>query len=141
MAARLALPTAALFERVRVRAALSALAKRLDTETAAGGTIRRRRAIFYDALEYAVESELLTANLLDRIKWSPPEQVAEEADPACVPNPAQVAKLLAAVRELSPRGRHLAASSGACTTPPRGRARPKGCSAGTAISPGAAGAP
>ncbi|MHC3428800.1 tyrosine-type recombinase/integrase [Streptomyces sp. DT18] len=105
--AKKSLPTSALAERVRVRAALNALATRLDGKTAAGGTISRRRAIFYNALEYAVEAELLTDNPLDRIKWSPPEQVAEEVDPACVPNPAQAAKLLAAVRELSPRGRRL----------------------------------
>ncbi|MFD7918871.1 tyrosine-type recombinase/integrase [Streptomyces sp. NPDC059740] len=109
---RKSLATSALSERIRIRAALNALAKRLDGETAAAGTISRKRAIFYNSVEYAVEADLLHDNPLDRIKWKAPEQVAEEVDPACVPNPTQAAKLLAAVREQSPRGRRLVAFFG-----------------------------
>ncbi|MFJ3495965.1 tyrosine-type recombinase/integrase [Streptomyces sp. NPDC086091] len=109
---RKSLPTSALSERLLVRAALNALAKKLDGKTAAPGTISRKRAIFFNSLEFAVEAELLADNPLTRIKWKAPEQVVEEVDPACVPNPNQAAKLLAAVRGQSPRGRRLVAFFG-----------------------------
>ncbi|GGU63626.1 site-specific integrase [Streptomyces albospinus] len=104
---RKSLPTSALADRLLVRATLNALSKKLDGKTAAAGTIRRKRAIFHNALEYAVEAELLTENPLPRVQWKAPEQVAEEVDPACVPDPGQAAKLLAAVRDQSARGRRL----------------------------------
>ncbi|MFJ1973084.1 tyrosine-type recombinase/integrase [Streptomyces sp. NPDC087903] len=109
---RKSLPTSALSDLVLVRTSLRAISKKLDGKTAAPGTISRKRAIFYNSLEYAVEAELLTDNPLTRIKWRAPEQVVEEVDPACVPNPEQAAKLLAAVRDQSPRGRRLAAFFG-----------------------------
>lgn len=109
---RKSLPMSALSDRLVVRSALSALSKRLDGKTAAPGTISRKRAIFYNALEFAVDAELLSDNPLDRIKWKAPEQVVEEVDPVCVPSPAQAAKLLAAVRDQSKRGRRLAAFFG-----------------------------
>lgn len=104
---RKSLPASALSDRLTVRAALDAASKKLDGKTAAAGTIRRKRAIFYNSLEYAVEADLITENPLPRLKWKAPEQVEEEVDPACVPDPAQATKLLAAVREQSPRGRRL----------------------------------
>ncbi|QNP70844.1 tyrosine-type recombinase/integrase [Streptomyces roseirectus] len=109
---RKSLPMSALSDRLVVRSALSALSKKLDGETAAGSTIRRKRAIFYNALEFAIDAELLADNPLDRIKWTAPEQVVEEVDPECVPNPAQGAKLLAAVRDQGKRGRRLVAFFG-----------------------------
>jgi hypothetical protein len=65
---RKSLPTSALSERLLVRAALNALSKKLDGKTAAPGTISRKRAIFYNSLEFAVEAELLSDNPLTRIK-------------------------------------------------------------------------
>jgi integrase len=109
---RKSLPVSALSDRLVVRAALNALSKKLDGKTAAAGTISRKRAIFYNSLEYAVDAELLSDNPLDRVKWKAPEQVVEEVDPACVPNPAQAAKLLDAVRDQSKRGRRLVAFFG-----------------------------
>jgi len=109
---RKSLPTSALSDLVLVRAALNAISRKLDGTTAAPGTISRKRAIFYNSLEYAVEAELLTDNPLTRIKWKAPEQMVEEVDPECVPNPGQAAKLLAAVRDQSPRGRRLVAFFG-----------------------------
>ncbi|MGA5319804.1 tyrosine-type recombinase/integrase [Streptomyces seoulensis] len=105
---RKSLPMSALSDRLLVKNALRALSKRLDGATAAPGTISRKRAIFYNSLEFAVDAELLSDNPLDRIKWKAPESVTEEVDPACVPNPTQAAKLLAAVRDQSKRGRRLA---------------------------------
>ncbi|BFO14420.1 site-specific integrase [Streptomyces sp. KM77-8] len=109
---RKSLPMSALSDRLVVRGALAALSKKLDGKTAAPGTISRKRAILYNALEYAVDAELLDDNPLGRIKWKPPEQVTEELDPACAPNPMQAAKLLTAVREQSMRGRRLVAFFG-----------------------------
>ncbi|MEU0455610.1 hypothetical protein ABZ322_21880 [Streptomyces sp. NPDC006129] len=128
---RKSLPVSALSDRLVVRGALTALTKKLDGKTAAAGTISRKRAIFYNSLEYAVDAELLADNPLDRIKWSAPDQVVEEVDPACVPNPAQAAKLLAAVRDQSKRGRRLAAFFGCMLL----RGRPPGRSH-RAASPG-----
>ncbi|MFD5590415.1 tyrosine-type recombinase/integrase [Streptomyces griseorubiginosus] len=109
---RKSVPMSALSDRLVVRSALNALSKKLDGTTAAAGTIRRKRAIFYNSLEFAVDAELLNDNPLDRIKWTAPEQVVEEVDPECAPNPAQAAKLLAAVRDQSKRGRRLMAFFG-----------------------------
>ncbi|MET9293811.1 site-specific integrase [Streptomyces sp. NPDC003077] len=105
-------PVSGLSDRMRVRAALNALTKKLDGTTAAASTIRRKRAIFHNALGYAVDAGLLADNPLPRVQWKAPEQVEEEVDPACVPDPGQAAKLLAAVREQSPRGRRLVAFFG-----------------------------
>ncbi|MFD6751494.1 tyrosine-type recombinase/integrase, partial [Streptomyces anthocyanicus] len=109
---RKSLATSALSDLVLVRSSLRAISRKLDGNTAAPGTISRKRAIFYNSLEFAVEAELLTDNPLTRIKWKAPEQVVEEVDPACVPNPEQAAKLLAGVQDQSPRGRRLAAFFG-----------------------------
>ncbi|WP_416972429.1 tyrosine-type recombinase/integrase [Streptomyces sp. 4F14] len=109
---RKSLPMSALSDRLVVKSALNALSKKLDGKTAAAGTISRKRAIFYNSLEYAVDAELLTDNPLGRIKWTAPEQVVEEVDPECAPNPAQAAKLLSAVRDQGKRGRRLVAFFG-----------------------------
>ncbi|MFF7802082.1 tyrosine-type recombinase/integrase [Streptomyces olivaceus] len=109
---RKSLPTSALSDRMNVRTALNALTKRLDGTTAAASTIRRKRAIFHNALGYAVDAERLPSNPLPQVQWKAPEQVADEVDPACVPEPRQAAALLTAVRIQSPRGRHLVAFFG-----------------------------
>jgi integrase len=109
---RKSLPASALSDRMNVRAALDALARKLDGSTAAGTTIRRKRAIFHNALAYAVDAELLTENPLPQVQWKAPEKVEDQVDPECVPDPRQAAKLLAAVREQSPRGRRLVAFFG-----------------------------
>jgi integrase len=109
---RKSLATSALSDLVLLRSSLRAISRKLDGQTAAPGTISRKRAIFYNSLGFAVEAELLSDNPLTRIKWKAPEQVVEEVDPACVPNPEQAAKLLENVRDQSPRGRRLAAFFG-----------------------------
>lgn len=109
---RKSLPTSALSDRMHVRAALTALTKRLDGTTAAASTIRRKRAIFHNALGYAVDADRLPNNPLPQVQWKAPEQVAEEVDPACVPDPRQAEALLSAVRVQSARGRHLVAFFG-----------------------------
>lgn len=109
---RNSLPTSSLADRMRVRDALQALTKKLDGTTAAASSIRRKRAIFHNALGYAVDAERLTSNPLPQVQWVTPEQVEEEVDPAVVPDPRQAAALLDAVRIQSPRGRRLVAFFG-----------------------------
>ncbi|WP_329313731.1 hypothetical protein [Streptomyces sp. NBC_01262] len=74
---RKSLPTSALADRMKVRAALDALTEKLDGKTAAASTIRRKRAIFHNALGYAVEAGLLSDNPLPNVQWKAPEQVEE----------------------------------------------------------------
>lgn len=109
---RKSLPTSALADRVRVRAVLDALTKKLDGTTAAASTIRRKRAIFHNALGHAVDAGRPAQNPLPQVQWKAPEQVEEELDPATVPDPRQALTLLGAVREQSARGRRLVAFFG-----------------------------
>ncbi|MFB6676576.1 tyrosine-type recombinase/integrase [Streptomyces sp. NPDC056390] len=109
---RKSLSTSALDDRMKVRAALTALTKKLDGTTASASTIRRKRAIFHNALGYAVDAGHLASNPLPQIQWKAPEQVEEELDPASVPDPRQAAALLDAVRAQSARGRRLVAFFG-----------------------------
>jgi hypothetical protein len=57
-----------------------ALALRMDGQTAAASTVSRKRAIFYNALEYAVELGHLPANPILSIKWRAPK-TTEAVDP------------------------------------------------------------
>ncbi|WP_103517789.1 tyrosine-type recombinase/integrase [Streptomyces sp. SM10] len=109
---RKSLPTSALADRMHVRVALDALTKKLDGTTAAASTIRRKRAIFHNALGYAVDAGRLSQNPLPQVQWKAPEQVEEELDPATVPDPRQALALLNAVRTQSARGRRLVAFFG-----------------------------
>jgi integrase len=63
---------------------------------AAATTIARKRAVLFNALELAVERELLESNPLRRVRWRAPK-TAEAINPACVVNPRQARSLLAAV--------------------------------------------
>lgn len=105
-------PTSALSDRVLVRRALDACARRLDGKTAAGSVIARKRAIFHQSLGFAVDAELLAENPIPSLRWKAPERVDEELDPECVPDPEQAAALLASVRAQGARGRHLEAFFG-----------------------------
>jgi integrase len=107
---RASLPVNELIQPRHVRAALDALTLRLDGTAAAATTIRRKRAVFYNVLDYAAELEQLPANPLDRVKWKPPK-VAEVVDRRVVVNPRQARELLTAVTYVgqSWRGRHLRA--------------------------------
>jgi integrase len=109
--AKASLPVAALEEPATVRAALNASARRLDGKPAAATTTRRKRAVFANALGYAVELRLLPASPLDRIQWKAPA-VAETVDRRSVASPAQAGRLLKAVRAQGPRGEHMEAFFG-----------------------------
>jgi len=109
--AKASMPVAALDEPATVRAALNACARRLDGKPAAATTTRRKRAVFANALGYAVELRLLPASPLDRVQWKA-SAVAETIDRRSVANPAQAGRLLAAVRAQGPRGEHMEAFFG-----------------------------
>ncbi|WP_433370315.1 hypothetical protein [Streptosporangium sp. CA-115845] len=87
-----------------MRLGLDALTLRLDGEAAAATTIARKRSVFYNALQYAVDLEELPSNPIDKVKaWKPPK-VREVVDRRVVVNPAQARELLTARLD---RGRHL----------------------------------
>ncbi|GAA1315413.1 tyrosine-type recombinase/integrase [Pseudonocardia xinjiangensis] len=100
-------PVADLADLAVLRPALDALALRMDGKPAAAATVSRKRAIFYNAVEYAVELGHLTANPIAAIKWRAPK-VTEAVNPRVVINHGQARALLAAVRRL-PSGDRLVA--------------------------------
>jgi integrase len=91
-----------------VRQALDAMALKLDGKPAAGNTVARKRAVFYNALEYAVELGLLNGNPIDRVKWRTPKTV-EVVDKRVVVNAKQAAALLDAVGAQGDAGQRLVA--------------------------------
>lgn len=93
---RNSLPVSALAEADVLGRALDALSCKLDGKSAAAKTALRKRATFNEVLGTAVEKGYFAENPLIRVKWKAPA-VTEEVDPSCVPNPTQVAGLLAAV--------------------------------------------
>lgn len=102
------LPLGELQRPAQLRAALDALALTLDGKPAAATTVRRKRAVFHNALQYAVEIEALPANNLDKVGWTAPK-VSDVVDRRVVINPTQARELLTAVTYVGPvdRGRHL----------------------------------
>lgn len=108
---KVSLPLAALAQTATVHAALDALALKMDGNPAAAETYRRKRAVFYNVLQYAAELEELPANPLDRIKsqWRRPK-VVETVDRRGVVNPRQAKELLTAVSYVGRRrGRPMVA--------------------------------
>jgi len=81
-----------------VHAALDALSLKMDGKRAATTTYRRKRAVFYNVIEYAVEMDELDDNPLDKIKSKRRSlKIAQEVDRRCVVNPRQARELLTAV--------------------------------------------
>ncbi|GAB7041239.1 site-specific integrase [Catenuloplanes niger JCM 9533] len=105
---RQSLPVGRLRDTDHIRTALNACSRRLDGKPAAATTVQRKRAVFYNALGYAVERNLLDFNPIDRTQWKAPA-VAEAVDRRVVANTAQVESLLDAVPAVHPQGAHLVA--------------------------------
>lgn len=84
-----------------LRRALDRLALRQDGSPAAPSTIARKRASLHNALEYAVELELVATNPLHKIRWTAPK-VADAVDRRVVVNPEQARQLLDAVWHRDP---------------------------------------
>ncbi|MFI5863671.1 integrase [Streptomyces sp. NPDC051546] len=108
---RNSLPVSTMAEADVLRRALDAMGRTLDGKAAAAKTTRRKRAAFSEVLATAVEKGYFAENPLVGVRWTAPA-VSEEVDPAAVPNPNQVARLLAAVAAGRGRGPHVEAFFG-----------------------------
>jgi integrase len=73
----------------------------MNREPAAATTVARKRAVFYGALNYAVELDILPANPIDKVKWKAPE-IAEEIDRSVVARPRLIRELLEVVEKTRP---------------------------------------
>lgn len=79
-----------------IRRALDTLSVTMDGRPAAATVVARKRAVFYSALGYAVELDILPANPLDKVRWKAPG-TADVIDRRVVASPSQITKLLDAV--------------------------------------------
>ncbi|MDI5965027.1 tyrosine-type recombinase/integrase [Streptantibioticus silvisoli] len=104
-------PMSNLEDPLLLRKVLTAFTVRLDGGQHAPSVVRRKRAIFHNALGFAVEARRLKVNPLPQVQWAIPAPV-EQVDPGCVVNPRQARKLLNAVAEQGDRGQHLRAFFG-----------------------------
>ncbi|MFI7038376.1 tyrosine-type recombinase/integrase [Microbispora rosea] len=96
-------PVSALADEALVLDTLKGISRTLTGRAAAATTIARKRAVFYNVLDYAVSpARLLPSNPLISVKWKTPK-VAEEVSPRRVINPRQAEALLAAVEKTSGR--------------------------------------
>src|SRR5690606_23205876 len=103
---RASLPLVDLSNPAIVRTAIDALELRLDGKPAAAATIRRKRSVFYNALQYAVELEHLEFNPADKLRVrSRRTKVVTAVDRRVVVNPSQARELLTAVTYVGARGR------------------------------------
>ncbi|KOG74991.1 MULTISPECIES: tyrosine-type recombinase/integrase [Streptomyces] len=108
---RYTLPVSELEEPDVLRRGLDALCSKLDGNPAAAKTVKRKKAAINEVFGVAVERGYFAHNPLAGLRWVAPA-VADEVDPDCVPNPAQVARLLTAVAAQPGRGPHLHAFFG-----------------------------
>jgi integrase len=100
------LPLSELNDPAVIRPALDALATQLDGRPTAATTARRKRAVFYNVLQYAVELELLDYNAVDKLRVrSVRHKVTAEVDRRVVVNPSQARELLIAVTYVGTRGK------------------------------------
>jgi integrase len=106
------LPLTAVGEARHARAALDALTVNLDGTKSGATTIARKRGVFFNILEYAVELEILPANPIPKLKWKPPK-TSQTVDPRVVVNQDQAHALLEAVKSVGDlkrgRGQRLSA--------------------------------
>lgn len=104
-------PVGSLAEPARARDLLDAAVTRLDGRRAAATSVRRNRAVLFNALEYAVELGLLHENPLKYVRWRMP-RASHEVDRRSVVNPTQARALLMAVGRQQPSGPCLVAFFG-----------------------------
>ncbi|MGH3755746.1 MAG: tyrosine-type recombinase/integrase [Pseudonocardiaceae bacterium] len=89
-----------------LRTVLARISRKLDGQPAAASTTGRKRAVLHNALEYAVERELLPLNPFTALKTKK-TRTAETVDKRVVISPDQAARLLDAVHDQGRTGRHL----------------------------------
>ena len=88
------------------RAVLAALGTKLDGKAAAPATTQRKRGVFVNAIEYAIERRLLMTNPVPATKKKA-GKTGKPVDKRVVANPTQARSLLAAVREQGKTGKML----------------------------------
>lgn len=101
-------PASALADPSRLREALQLTGTRLDGASSAASVVSRKRAVLHNALDYAVERQVLPRNPLPELKWNPPKSV-QAIDRRTVVDHDQACKLLEAVGQQEPSGPRLVA--------------------------------
>jgi integrase len=91
-----------------IRTVLATIGRRLDGRPAAASTSRRKRAVLHNALEHAVERQLLLSNPLAAVRVRA-QRAVDEVDRRVVVNPEQAARLLVAVGQQGEAGKRLVA--------------------------------
>ncbi|MBS2547413.1 tyrosine-type recombinase/integrase [Catenulispora sp. NL8] len=102
------IPLKDLADAMVVRKALDALSLKMDGSAAAAKGVTRKRAVFYNALGYAVELKRLPTNPINEIGWRAP-RTTEVVDRRVVVNPVQARALLSAVEKQGRYGKKLVA--------------------------------
>lgn len=101
-------PVSVLADAAEIRGMLTLISAKLDGQPAAPSVIRRKRAVLFNVMDYAVERRLLSVNPLTTVKWKVPKPV-RAIDKRVVVNPQQARQLLDAVRAQRPSGPRLVA--------------------------------
>ncbi len=104
-------PIEILSDPAALRTVIDALSCKLDGTPAAASTYRRKRAVFNNCLEFAIEMNRLPANPLTRMKRSIPK-APEAVDPRVLVDRTRAEKLLSAVGSEGVAGRRLVAFFG-----------------------------
>lgn len=92
-----------------LRSVLHALDVNLDGSRGASNTVRIRRVALGNAIDFAIERNLLTANPLAEVKTKKRAYALKEVDPECAVNPMQARMLLEAVGTVGRQGQRLVA--------------------------------
>jgi site-specific recombinase XerC len=95
-----------------LRTVLRSIELRLDGERAASNTIRIKRGALRNALDFAVEKKLLTANPMNEVKTKKRKFELRQVDPSALVDPVQARMLLDAVRTVGKQGPPLVALFG-----------------------------
>jgi integrase len=108
---RQSLPVSALSEPRVTRSVLDSVASKTGGGMSAPTVINRKRAVLFNALEYAVELGHLPSNPIGSVKWNPPK-TSHAVDRRTVMNPVQARSLLNGVRGVQRSGPRLVAMFG-----------------------------
>lgn len=85
------------------REVISTMSLKGDGTRATPNTVRLRRTILSNAVQYAMEKKLLATNPFDEIKIAKPKASSGQVDRRAVPNPVQVRSLFRVIKRERPR--------------------------------------
>jgi integrase len=97
------IPVVRLADAAVVRAVLLGLQRNLDGTKSSATAYDRRRGVFFGALEYAVELDLLDSNPMQRVKVTRVKSLDEQVDPATVASLAQGRTLIEVAKNYNSR--------------------------------------